>query len=349
MVEAGSLVDPLLQVLQMRRTTVALIALTALLTACGGSRHASSASDRGGNAQLRFYDWEPNIYSGPNKLVRPEAASASTAPNTPIFNLYDAVLRGSKSEPRAEASDIPAGGPSPAIVKRFDHNRRLIERYYDQRNDASGAKFYLFGPAPAGGRERALLAGPESTCGRLLARYKSASPPRQPTAGTQCADELRSLGAGGPPTGSRVLKVPKGVVIIGAQAARGARPGAPPPGYVVLEDDSELSGRDIRNPKQQTDLSGAPDVTFDFTGFGRLQFAAATKRIAVRGAAQLLPPGTPAGNANQRFAITLDNQVLSLDTVDFRERPNGIDGRAGAEINHIGSLQEAARLAQRLR
>ena len=53
--------------------------------------------------------------------------------------------------------------------------------------------------------------------------------------------------------------------------------------------------------------------------------------------------------ALQRFAITLDNQIVSLATIDFRENPEGIDGRTGAQINGIGYLQETQDLAESLR
>jgi SecD/SecF fusion protein len=310
----------------------------------------------GSTAQLQFYDWEPNIYQGPNKLVDPNTASTNPAPNNPILSLYQAVLRASQSKPRAEADDIPAEGPDPAIVRRFNGNQQQIRAYYDNKNDTSGDKYYLFGPAPAKGQNPRLISGPDGTCAELLSDFSDkiakgapAPAPRPVTKGTQCADELKRLGTAGPPQGSKVLKVPRGVVVIGAEATKGAKPGTPPPGYYVLEDDSSLSGSDIKNPKQEYDQGGLPDVTFGFTGHGRRQFAEVTKRIAQRGAAQLLPPGTPPANADQRFAVTLDNQLVSLATVDFRDNPDGIDGRTGAEINHIGSLQEAQDLSQNLR
>jgi len=310
----------------------------------------------GSTAQLQFYDWEPNIYEGPNKLVDPNTAASNNAPNSPIFSLYQAVLRGSKSLPRAEPTDVPAGGPDPAIVQKFNGNQQQIQQYYDQKNDTSGDKYYLFGPSPAKNQNPKLITGPESSCQELLSDYTDklakGGPkpgPRQFDKNTVCASQLGALGSAGPPAGSRILKVPKGVVIIGAEGTKGAKPGTPPPGYFVLEDDSSLSGSDIKNPKQQTDQAGAPDVTFEFSGFGRKQFAATTKRIAQRGANQLLAPGTPPANADQRFAITLDNQIVSLATVDFRDNPDGIDGRTGAEINNIGSIQDANDLARNLR
>ena len=61
-----------------------------------------------------------------------------------------------------------------------------------------------------------------------------------------------------------------------------------------------------------------------------------------------MPPGVEKDAALQRFAITLDNAVLSLATIDFREFPEGIDGRTGAQINGIGSVGETRRLARLL-
>src|SRR4051794_9134011 len=312
----------------------------------------------GSTAQLQFYDWEPNIYEGPNKLVDPNTAATNNAPNSPIFSLFQAVKRGSLSLPRAEPEDVPASGPDQAVVKQFNGNKHLIQQYYDNKNDTSGDKYYLFAPPlKKGANPRPLENGqPASSCKELLSDFTDklghSTPkpaPRPVVKNTQCRAQLQALGTAGPPQGSQILKVPKGVVIIGATATTGAKPGTPPPGYFVVEDDSALSGTDIKNPKQQTDQAGAPNVTFSFSGFGRSQFAATTKRIAERGAAQLLPPGTPPANADQRFAITLDNQIVSLATVDFRDNPSGIDGRTGAEIDHIGSIQEANDLAQNLR
>ena len=313
----------------------------------------------GSTAQLQFYDWEPNIFEAPNKLVDPATAAQSNAPDNPIFSLYQAVLRASQSKPRAEAEDVPAGGPEPAIVQKFNGNQQQIRQYYDNKNDTTGDQYYLFGPAPKG-QDPKLITGPEANCQALLsdftAKLSRIGPkptPITPPKGTQCADQLATLGNAGPPAGSKVLKVPKGVIVIGAEATKGAKPGAPPPGYFVLEDDSSLSGSDIRKPKQESDQAGAPNVTFQFSGFGRRQFASTTKRIAERGSRQIVPPGVPPSQAtqfaDQRFAITLDDQIISLATVDFRDNPEGIDGRTGAEINNIGSLQEAQDLAKNLR
>ena len=93
-------------------------------------------------------------------------------------------------------------------------------------------------------------------------------------------------------------------------------------------------------------------MTMEFTDKGREAFADVTKRIAQRGVGDDPAAGRHAEQRRrplQRFAITLDNQIVSLATIDFRENPEGIDGRTGAQINGIGSLQETQDLAESLR
>src|SRR3954468_21088508 len=86
----------------------------------------------GTTAQLQFYDWEPNVLSGPN----------------PQISLFTAARQASKAKPKAEPVDIPPGGPSPALKQRFNNNQQQIEKYYDGQNDTGGDKYYLFGPKP---------------------------------------------------------------------------------------------------------------------------------------------------------------------------------------------------------
>jgi SecD/SecF fusion protein len=249
-------------------------------------------------ARLEFYDWEPNVL-GPY-------------PNAPIVSLFRAATLASGQRPRAEATDIPPGGPSPAVRRRFGGDTKKIEAYYDRANDTAGDKYYAFGsdgsplgPAP------------------YYASRKEA------------------------PHGSKVVKVPRGIVLLKAEA--GGASSASSLGYWVLEDDAELSGADIVDPKQQVDpQTNEPIVTFEFTAAGRAAFARATKREAERGAQLLAPPGTPNDQKFQRFAIALDNQIVSLATVSFVDNPEGIDGSTGAQVNGIGSLRDTQALAKSL-
>jgi SecD/SecF fusion protein len=118
----------------------------------------------------------------------------------------------------------------------------------------------------------------------------------------------------------------------------------------VIEDDSELTGSDIKDPKQSFDpRTNEPIVTFNFSDKGRKAFARVTKRVAQRGAETILPPGVARSNAFQHFAITLDDAIVSRAFIDFIENPEGIDGRTGAQINGIGTIQETQDLAENLR
>jgi SecD/SecF fusion protein len=306
----------------------------------------------GTTAQLQFYDWEPNV-------LGPQGADAPFAGRT---SLYDAIEVAAEQEPRAEATDLPPGGASEEIEQRFDGDKKKIQQYYDERNDSHSGRYYLFGP------DKQLIAGPDSTCKELLSDYEGveSGPKRKQSQipkDSKCRDELAAIPVGnstagaaestakqksGPPAGSEILEVPRGIVVI--EAARAQNQPADVQNYYVIEDDSELSGADIKNPEQSTDQrTNEPIVTMEFSDDGRKAFAAVTKRIAQRGAEIFPPPGTDRDQTLQRFAITLDDEIVSIATIDYRENPEGIDGRTGAQINGIGNLQDTQDLAESLR
>ncbi|MEA2379116.1 MAG: SecD/SecF fusion protein, partial [Thermoleophilaceae bacterium] len=284
----------------------------------------------GTTARLQFYDWEPNV------LTSREVYAGSKA-------LYQATEAASKQKGKAEATDVPPGSDlSPAAA--------------DKANNTVKDRYYLFGPdqLPIGPDKKPLRAGnyePSNTCKELLADYEAKPGPAPKFAtDTECQAQLDALGSGGPPAGSRVIKVPTGVIVIEQERA----PNQPPQikRFTVLEDDSELSGDDIKNPQANTDPNtNAPLVTMEFTGKGREAFARVTKRIAQRGfdASTLSPGATDKQQFFQRFAITLDNQIVSLATIDFVSNPEGIDGRTGAQIENVGDFNAANDLADSLR
>jgi SecD/SecF fusion protein len=318
----------------------------------------------GTTAQLQFYDWEPN-------LLPPNQAGPTTS-------LFSAVETASKQKPRAEAVDIPPGGASPAVTKRFGGDKQKIEAYYDGKNDTAGPKYYVFGPGESNARKlirpgQVGAAGSSAaqlqnandatasyeTCKEIADDYAGAAPTKpvrgksagKPAKGTACPATLAQLYKQGigPPPGSLVVEVPRGIVVLKGESQ--SKTNKQPSGYWTLEDDSELSGSDIKDPKQASDpTTNEPIVTFNFTDKGRKAFARATKREAVRGAAILVPPGSTNPEATyQRFAISLDNQVVSLATINYHDNPEGIAGDTGAQINGIGSIQETQDLAQNLR
>jgi SecD/SecF fusion protein len=322
--------------------------------------NAQRAIDQvGTTAQLQFYDWEPNLIledEGSGGTIRALDAIQQQSTETqerPQPSLFEAVQLAAKAKPVAEEADLPPGGPPASVVRRFGSDRRALLEFYDRRNDSAGDKLYLF--APGSGPTRAPLAGPASTCDELLSEFIDRAPDgnrgqRTPPRGSECQAELRALGTAGPPEGSQVLEVPRGIAVVQAQRPENLPESATVSQYWVLEDDSELSGGEVRNPEQNTDpQSNEPVVTMEFTQQGQRAFQQVTQRIAQRGSETLLPPGSSPDAAFQRFAIALDNQIISLATINFRENPEGIDGRTGAQITGIGNLEETQDLANQLR
>jgi SecD/SecF fusion protein len=201
-------------------------------------------------------------------------------------------------------------------VKRASRARPLAEpsdEPSDRGNDSEPARVYAFD------RDHQLVGGPDT---------------RKPPPA-----EKR--------TGIEMIEVPRGIAVLEAEPPPRAGPKTPRFFYVV-EDDVELTSADIRGVEQNLDpFTEEPIVTFGFTARGRKRFERATRRIAARGAAQRRPRGaTP---AFQRFAIALDDQIVSIATIDHIENPHGIDGSTGAQINGIGSLQDTQELATILR
>ena len=300
-------------------------------------KNADRAEEQvGTTAQLQFYDWEPNV-------VGKNGKPGSGDPNTPVGQLYEAAKLASRSKPKAEETDIPPGA-----------DEDLTKEQADRENDTASDRYYLFGPDRKPPSDR--YEQPDTSCKELLQDFEDELPvsgkppaPREPTKGTECASEIRELGSAGPEKGSVVIRVPQGIVLVKAEAPENAGP-LTPDFYYVLEDDSELSGSDIKNPEQNSDPNTQePIVTMEFTDDGRRRFANVTKRIAERGSEQIKPIGADPDSTFQRFAITLDNQIVSLATIDYLENPEGIDGRTGAQINGIGSLRDTQDLAESLR
>ena len=153
-----------------------------------------------------------------------------------------------------------------------------------------------------------------------------------------------------------MIEVPRGITILEAEKAPNQSDRVHR--FFVIEDDSELNGKEIKNPEQAFDPNtNEPLVNMEFTDKGREAFARVTKRIADRGrnceTLSGVDPNCPQGSRPddffQRFAISLDNRIVSLATIDYQENPEGIDGRNGASIQNIGSIQDAQDLAENLR
>src|SRR5215208_6206912 len=306
-------------------------------------QNAQRAIDQvGSTAQLQFYDWEPNVLGdrGPDA---PYAGSKA---------LFEAVDVASEQKPKAEKDDVPPGSDeSPQEA--------------DRNNDSTRDQYYLFGPdrLPIGPDKEPLREGdydPSGNCKDLLSDYDAQDgPPNKYPKDTECKAQLEALGPAGPPDGSRVIKVPQGIVVVEAEPAPNQSERVHR--FFVIEDDSELNGKEVKNPEQNFDPNTKePLVTMEFTDRGREAFARVTKRLADRGRdcetlagvspdCPAVQQGAPPEDFFQRFAITLDNQIVSLATIDYQDNPEGIDGRTGASIENIGTIQQAQDLAESLR
>ncbi len=273
----------------------------------------------GTTAKLQFYDWETNVLGDRG----PEAPFAGSKA------LFQAVELASESKPKAERTDA-AGQPEGTSLEEADRN-----------NDTAKDKFYLFGP------DQRLIAGPDANCEELLVDFESIrGPPRAAKdvpKGSECREQLEKIAVGtagedddpdppfrsGPPAGSQVLKVPQGIVVIEAERA----PNQPESvqRYFVLEDDSELSGTDIKNPEQNVDQqTQEPIVTMEFTDKGREAFARVTKRIAQRGSEIILPPGptaTPRSSASRSRWTTASSRWRRSTSARTRRASTGAPAR----------------------
>ena len=202
-----------------------------------------------------------------------------------------------------------------AAVKRASQRSPVV----DDNNTTKG-QYYLFRA------NKTLAAGPDSSRSELLAELD-----------------------GRVPKGFEVLRVPEGTVVLKAERPENLADDAPFERYFVVRDNPELRGTDIKDPRQEQDQgTGEPIVTFRFTDEGRSNFQEVTRRLAERGQTAQVP-GQPVESSFQTFAIVLDRELVSRPFIDYRENPDGIDGRTGAQISGGFKLQEAQDLADVLK
>ncbi len=197
-------------------------------------------------------------------------------------------------------------------------------------------------PAQAGGciygswylvepKHEKVLRGPEETEKNLYADYKV-------------------------PAGAQVkaVRVNPGTVLVRArpvESEKGKVTQKSPNSWFVMKDNPVLTGADVKNPRQSFDEggggTGAPNVTFEFTGHGQSVFQQVTKEIAERGQAAQLP-GVGKEAAQQHFAVVLDGQLITTPSIDYTKYPEGIDANTGSQISGGFTISSAQELAQEL-
>jgi len=277
-------------------------------------------------ARLFFFDWEPNLI-GREFLIG--GHPGREPPKGPFKEATEEWQEAGRLPTKRENSQLIAAGAFPAeyaAVKLASEQ----EAKPDCENCSSSATYYLFSKD----KEHKLIDGPEYTEEDL---YVTPSGKKRP----------KGVGI--------VIKVPQGTIVVSEKPsdANGQTLENAEPGWFALKDDPALSGTEITSPKQETDESGAPNVTFKFTDSGRQNFQEVTRQIAQRGAASAIGPSSAetAEATSGHFAVVLDNEVKTRPIINYAQNPDGIDGRTGAQIsggfNSIGDAQDLASFLQR--
>jgi SecD/SecF fusion protein len=288
---------------------------------------ARAEQEVGTTAQLAFYDWEANALTPAGKIVAgqlqsqdPNAVQISqgsnvAAPGSPgsgSMGLYQAVQLASKQQ-----------------------------EWTSSTNSRNGPQYWMFG-APG-----------SAACAAAAREQGTTATPGQHCLLSGPDDNLNDLKAGLPAGVSasegQILAVPRGWRVLEAIGKNYAHPvplGAPNAQFYVLKDNISLQGNDVTNPQQSTDPNtGAPDVTFGFSSKGKNAFQNVTAAIARRGA---LVSGL-GQSYNQHFAVALDNQLITVPLIDYKQYPDGINGDNGADISGSFTTTSAQDLANELR
>lgn len=277
-------------------------------------------------ARLFFFDWEPNLI-GREFLIG--GHPGRKPPEGPLAEATKEWQQAGRLPTKRENQQLIVAGAFPseyAAVKLASEQKPKP----DCPKCSSSATYYLF----AKEKDHKLIDGPEYTKGDLFV-----SP-----SGRKRSEDVGT-----------VIKVPQGTIVVSEkpQDANGQVLENAEPGWFALKDDPALSGTEITSPKQETDETGAPNVTFKFTDSGRQNFQEVTRQIAQRGAASAigLSSEETAEATSGHFAVVLDNEVKTRPIINYAQNPDGIDGRTGAQIsggfNSIEDAQDLASFLQR--
>jgi SecD/SecF fusion protein len=278
-------------------------------------------------AKLSFYDWDNNLV-GPASVLNPVLGQSD-----------DGAFREQRQK-WIDAGRLPTEGFNNNFIREgaeptmWDAVELASKqpRLSDEECEglcASGDKYYLF----TDDEKHELLSGPVSEKADLYFDEQGKPLPKD----------------------GIVRTVPQGTAVVSelpTDPATGRSVNDPSQeAYFVITDRAELSGDDIRDPNQQTDpATNQPNVTFEFTDKGREAFQEITRRIAQDGQARAIGPvdANTASALSGKFAIVLDNQVVTRPIINFQENPDGIDGRTGAQISGSFDIEEAQELAEYL-
>jgi len=280
-------------------------------------------------AKLSFYDWDNNLL-GPAAAVNP---LLGTPDETALRQLRQKWIEAGRPPTEGFNRGLINEGAEPTMWDAVNLAAKQ-PRVSDEDCEgvcATGDKYFLF----TDDEEHRLLSGPVSNQADLYFDEQGRPLPKEGV----------------------VKKVPQGTLVVSElpidPASGRAVEDPSQEAFFVISDVAELSGDQIKSPAQNTDpATNQPNVTFEFTDDGRKAFQEITRRLAQEGQARAIGPvdAATASQLSGRFAIVLDNQVVSRPIINFQENPDGIDGRTGAQISgsfDIGEAQELAEYLQR--
>src|SRR6201994_2450282 len=281
----------------------------------------------GQTAQLFFYDWEANV-------LTPSGKPAAKGLITQDPNSVPLSTGGTAGQP-----GVPGAGGLP-LYQAVKLAAKQPPQPLSKTQSRKGPAYYFFGAPGSAACEAAAKA--DGT---------------KPVAGQHCLlngpdssleDLYANLPAGVTKADGELVTVPQGTVVLQAanpSASDQISASSPNAEFFVLNDNVALTGNDITNPQPSTDQSGQPDVSFGFDGTGQSKFSKVTGQIAHRGANVSLG----GQSLNQHFAVALDNQLVNVPQIAFRQYPDGIVGGGGADITGGFTSQSASDLATQLR
>jgi SecD/SecF fusion protein len=292
----------------------------------------------GTTARLEFYDWEANVLTPNGQTVESQLAAQDQA----------ALLISQGPPP---PSPWPTGSVGAGALPLYQAVQLAAQRpeRVSPDNARLGNEYYLFGAPGSSACQTAA-----TDAGRPVDQHVHCllAGPVTLSAAAPMSDVRAQLSQGLPPgvtfDEGELLTVKQGTVVLQAvplHFSHWPAFGSPLAGYYVLKDHVGLFGNEITNPQQSTDQVGAPDVSFGLTSQGGSAFQRITARIANRGQINSLG----ASQLNQHFAVALDNQLVTVPSIDFRIYPDGISGGGGADITGGFTIDSAQQLATELR
>lgn len=276
--------------------------------------------------RLAIFDWEANVLTPNDRTVAAQLRSHD--PSAIVI---------SQGSPVHVAGSVGAGSSGLyTAVRRAEH---VPAPPVGSFNTHTTALYYAFGSADT------------ATCRRASAVRQLNRGSSQPCYLAGPATTMKALRAAlagvGRASDVQILAVPRGVDVIQAVTSQfGGRPSPADPTaqfYVILDHPS-LTGTALTHELAGADQGGSPDVSFGFTPTGAATFMRMTKAISFRGSLD----STLNGPLFQHFAIALDDQLLTVPSIDFRQYPDGVTASV-AEITGNFTATSARQLARLLR